>query len=107
MTEDPTVQYDPQELAEREAATQAYGREDEDHFVKFGEDCVRASVEAMRDIRYEQQECWDVFNEKEPPNYARKEAWQSRVVVPKPYITVQTFLSVIRKAFDAEFLSID
>jgi hypothetical protein len=100
-------QIDAQELAEREEATQAYGREDEDWFVKFGEECVQASVEAMRDIRLEQQECWDVFNEKEPPNYARKEAWQSRVIVPKPYITVQFFLGVIRKAFDAEFLAIE
>jgi hypothetical protein len=107
MTSEPAVDYDAQELAEREEATQAYSREDETHFVKFGESCVQASVDAMRDIRYEQQECWDVFNEKEPPNYAKKEAWQSRVIVPKPYITVQTFLSVIRKAFDAEFLSVE
>jgi len=107
MTPETAVDFDAQELAEREEAAQAYSREDEAHFVKFGESCVQASVEAMRDIRYEQQECWDVFNEKEPPNYAKKEAWQSRVIVPKPYITVQTFLSVIRKAFDAEFLSVE
>jgi len=98
---------DEKERAEREEAAQAYGREDEGHFVRFMGECIRSSVEHMRQIRLNQQECWDVYNEKEPPNYAMKEAWQSRVVVPKPYSSCQFAQAIVRKAFDAEFLSIE
>lgn len=98
---------DDKELAERQEAAQAYGREDEGHFVRFMGECVRASVEHMRQIRLNQQECWDVYNEKEPPNYAMKEPWQSRVTVPKPYSSCQFAQAIVRKAFDAEFLSIE
>jgi hypothetical protein len=101
------VQLDEKETAEREEAAQAYGRENEGHYVSFMDDCVRQSVDAMRKIRLNQQECWDVFNEEEPPNYMLKEAWQSRVVVPKPYSSCQFAQALVRKAFDAEFLSIE
>jgi hypothetical protein len=101
------AEMDDQELAEREEAAQAYGREDAAHFVSFLDDCVKTSVDAMREIRLQQQECWDVYNEKEPASYARKEPWQSRVVVPKPYSTCQFAQAIVRKAFDAEFLSIE
>jgi hypothetical protein len=101
------VDFDAQETAEREEAAQAYASEDEAHFVGFMEDCVKTSVEAMRKIRLNQQECWDVFNEEPPPNYALKEPWQSKVVVPKPYSSCQFAQAIVRKAFDAEFLSIE
>jgi hypothetical protein len=101
------VDFDAQETAEREEAAQAYAYEDEAHFVAFMEDCVKTSVEAMRKIRLNQQECWDVFNEEPPPNYALKESWQSKVVVPKPYSSCQFAQAIVRKAFDAEFLSIE
>ena len=101
------VDFDAQETAEREEAAQAYAGEDEAHFVGFMEDCVKTSVEAMRKIRLNQQECWDVFNEEPPPNYALKEPWQSKVVVPKPYSSCQFAQAIVRKAFDAEFLSIE
>ena len=98
---------DEKELAEREEATQAYAGEDEPHFVAYLNDCVQMSRDSMKDIRDEQAECWDVFNEKEPANYAFKEAWQSRAVLPKPNIYVMAFLAVISKAFDPQFLSIE
>jgi hypothetical protein len=101
------VPMDEQELREREEATRAYAGEDEQHFVSFVEDCVDTSTRAMQKIRLEQQECWDVYNEEEPPQYARKESWQSKVVVPKPFGSVQFAQAVVRKAFDAEFLSIE
>ena len=101
------VDFDEQEIAERQEAAEAYGKEDEAHFVGFMEDCVKTSVEAMTKIRLNQQECWDVFNEEEPPNYRMKEAWQSRVVVPKPFSSCQFAQALVRKAFDSEFLSID
>ena len=98
---------DDQEMAEREEATQAYAGEDEAHFVAYLNDCVKMSRDAMVDIREEQAECWDVFNEKEPKNYAFKESWQSRTVLPKPNIYIMAFLAIIRKAFDPQFLSIE
>jgi len=98
---------DAKETAEREEAAQAYAGEDESHFVRFLDDMVKLSVDSMIMIRQEQQECWDVYMEKEPPNFAWKENWQSRVVVPKPFSTVQFFLALVRKAFDPQFLSIE
>ena len=98
---------DEKELAEREEAAQAYAGEDENHFVRWMEDCVDTSVKTMKDIRDQQYECYDVYLEKEPPGFAFKEAWQSKVVIPKPYAYVQTFLAMVRKAFDPQFLSIE
>ena len=98
---------DEKELAEREEAALAYAGEDESHFVRFMEDCVDMSVKSMRDIRTQQAECWDVYLEKEPPGFALKENWQSKVTIPKPYAYVQFFLALIRKAFDPQFLSIE
>lgn len=98
---------DEKELAEREEAAQAYAGEDEAHFVRYLEDCVQTSVRSMREIRDQQAECWDVYLEKEPPNFAFKERWQSKVVIPKPYSYVQFFLALVRKAFDPQFLSIE
>lgn len=101
------AEIDAQETREREEAAQAYAGENPAHFVDFLNDCVKTSVDAMRQIRLQQQECWDVYNEKEPASFARKESWQSRVTVPKPYSTCQFAQAIVRKAFDAEFLSIE
>ena len=98
---------DDQELADRTEAAQAYAGEDEMHFVRWMEDCVDTSVNAMIRIRANQRECWDVYNEEEPPNYRLKESWQSKVVVPKPFSTVQFSMALVRKAFDTQFLSIE
>jgi hypothetical protein len=103
----PTPDMDEKELAEREEAAQAYAGEDETHFVMFLNDCVKMSRDSMTDIRYEQAECWDVFNEKEPVNYQWKEQWQSRTVIPKPNVYILAFLAIVRKAFDPQFLSIE
>ena len=98
---------DDKELAEREEAAQAYAGEDENHFVRYLEDCVDVSVKSMKEIREQQFECWDVYREKEPPNFAFKENWQSKVVIPKPFAYVQFFLALVRKAFDPQYLSIE
>ena len=97
---------DEKELAERTEAADAYAGEQEKHFVDYAADCVKQSVDAMRRIRRSQQECWRVFNEEEPDFYGRKEEWQSKVVLPKPYSAVLFAAAVARKAFDTEFLSI-
>ncbi|MEW6385918.1 MAG: hypothetical protein AB1491_00155 [Thermodesulfobacteriota bacterium] len=98
---------DEKELAEREEAAQAYATGNEQHFVDYCQDCIDTSVQAMTKIRQEQQECWNVYNEEPPPNYAQKEPWQSQVIIPKPYGAVQFAMSIVRKAFDVQFLSID
>jgi hypothetical protein len=99
--------YDEKELREREAAAQAYAGEDQQHFVAYCNDCVRTSVDAMRQIRRMQRECWAVFNEEEPAFYQNKEPWQSKVVIPKPYGAVLFAQAIVRKAFDTQFLSIE
>jgi hypothetical protein len=98
---------DPRELADREQAAKAYVAEDETHYVRFLDDCVKTSVDSIREIRLQQDECWRVFNEEEPRNFAFKELWQSKITYPKPYKLVQFGMSIVRKAFDVEFLSIE
>ncbi|MBW1992771.1 MAG: hypothetical protein JRI59_11875 [Deltaproteobacteria bacterium] len=98
---------DALELREREEAAQAYAGEDEKHFVDYVEDCIRTSVNAMREIRRKQDECWKVYQEERPASYARKEPWQSKVVYPKPFMTVQSAKAIVRKAFEPRFLSVE
>src|SRR5262249_24410324 len=80
---------DAQEMAERTGAAQAYAGESPQHFVDYVEECVRTSSTALREVRQAQRQCWDVYQEREPPNYAAKQEWQSQAVLPKPYAAVQ------------------
>lgn len=98
---------DQKELAEREDAARAYAAEDETHYVRFLDDCVKTSVDSMREIRLQQDECWRVYNEEEPRNFNFKELWQSKITYPKPFKLVQFGMSMVRKAFDVDFLSIE
>ncbi len=97
---------DAQEMRERESAAQAYAGENEAHFASYLQDCVNQSVKANEDIRNTQAHCWRVYCEDEPINYSRKDAWQSRIVVPKPFGTVQYGASAIKRAFTPKFLSV-
>ena len=98
---------DDQELREREYATERYFKENEAHFIEYGNDCVDTSVKANADVRAVQKECYSVYKEEAPANYSKKEDWQSKVVIPKPFGSVQTAMSAVRKAFAPNFLSID
>jgi hypothetical protein len=97
---------DNQELGEREEAARAYADENPRHFVEYVSECVRTSHDAVFHIRELQQECWNVYQEEEPPQYQLKEDWQSRVVVPKPHSAVQFAVAQVRKAFTPEFLAV-
>ena len=97
---------DNQELGERTAAAQAYAGESPRHFVDYVDECVRTSATATREVRFVQRQCWDLYQEKEPPNYAAKEEWQSQAVLPKPYSAVQFAVAMVQSAFSPEFLSI-
>lgn len=97
---------DDKELAEREEAAKAYAGEKPEHFASFLQDCVDQSVTANAAIRETQAHCYRVYQENEPVNYAKKESWQSRIVVPKPYGTVQSGASAIKRAFTPKFLSV-
>ena len=96
---------DKKELAERTEAARAQALEDDKHLVDFATECIRTSVTSMQDIRAMQFECWRVFNEEEPDNFATKEDWQTRVTYPKPFKTVLQAGAVIRKIFEMEFLT--
>jgi len=97
---------DIKEESERREATKAYVKEDQKHFVAFLEDCVDTSATSMQNIRREQDECWQVFNEEEPDFYNEKDDWQSHVIFPKPYQAVQFAMAAVRKSFDIQFLSV-
>lgn len=98
---------DEKELAEREAAAKAYAGETEQHFVDFLYDCVGSSVDAMVEIRRNQKECLEVYEEKTPEQFANKEPWQSKTIIPKPFGAGQFAMSIVRKAFDVQFLSVE
>jgi hypothetical protein len=98
--------WDDREMAEREEAAQAYAGEDEKHFVDYAQDCIRQSNDANKEIRQIQADCWNCFKEKPPVSYGKKESWQSRIVVSKPYPAVMYGASSIKKAFSPDFLSI-
>lgn len=98
---------DAKEMAEREEAAMRLSQEDEKHFISYCMDCITTSVNHMKPIREQQKECLAIYNEEPPPNYGKKEDWQSKVIIPKPYQTILFAESVTRKAFDVEFLSIE
>lgn len=98
---------DDQEMRERTEAAKAYAGEDEAHFVAYCNDCIDTSVKGNAEIRQKQKECYDVYRENAPDNYAFKEDWQSKVILPGPYTAVQTAMSAVRKAFTPSFLSIE
>lgn len=101
-----SYEMDEQELSEREEAAQAYAGEDERHFVDYAQDCIKQSTDANREIRKIQAECWNCFREKAPLSYAKKEAWQSKIIVSKPFPAVMFGASAIKKAFSPDFLTI-
>jgi len=98
---------DDQEMKERQAASDAYAGENEQHFAAYLQDCIDQSVRANAEIRKTQAHCYRVYLEDEPVNYAKKDAWQSRIVVPKPFGTVQSGASAIKRAFTPKFLSVN
>jgi len=98
---------DPQEMAEREEAASAYAGENEQHFVDYCQDCLTQSIEAQKEIRRVQSDCWNVYNENEPLSYADKEEWQARTIVPKPFATVQYGAAAVKKAFSPNYLSVE
>jgi hypothetical protein len=98
---------EPQEQAERVEAAERYAGESPQHYVDFCHDAVQTSVRSMEEVRRVQDECWRLYNEEEPPNYAYKDDWQSKVVLPKPHGSVQFAQAIVRKAFDTEFLSVE
>jgi hypothetical protein len=98
---------DGKELAEREQAARRYSLEDEKHLVDYCMDCVNTDNQSRKDVRQVQAECYRVYKEKEPFSFARKAAWQSRIIVPRPYNTVQFAAAQIRKSFSPDFLSIE
>jgi hypothetical protein len=61
---------DAKELAERQDAAKAYAGENEKHFVDYCHECVKESIKASDDIRRAQDDCWRVYNEKEPESYS-------------------------------------
>lgn len=97
---------DEQELRERESAAGAYAGENEQHFVDYCNDCLKQSVRAQKDIRRVQSDCWNVYHENEPVSYGDKDEWQARIVVPKPFQSVQYGAAAVKKAFSPHFLTI-
>ena len=95
------------ESKERASKASRLAQENEAHFISLLEDCAKDSKEKLRDIRKEQAECWRVFNEEKPPNFAYKDPWQAQITVPKPFQSVKFFEAQIRKAFEYEYLTIE
>lgn len=106
MTRPSTYLIDRQERLEREQAAEAYAGENAKHYCDFARDCMDTSRRATADKRRAQALLYDMYLEKEPTFYRDKEEWQSRIVVPKPYATVQFGMAAVKKAFQPRFLSV-
>lgn len=87
---------DDQETKERTEALQAYAGETPEHFVRWVDDCVKASMKATEEIRNIWDKCWEAYNSR--VNFKNKEGWQSKAVTNEPYITVQQAKAVVRRA---------
>ena len=97
---------DAQEIEERTEAANAYAGQSPKHFCDYVEECTRTTATALREVRQIQRQCWQVYQEQEPPNYPSKQEWQSRAVLPKPYASVQFAVAMVQAAFSPQFLSI-
>lgn len=97
---------DAQEIAERTDTANAYAGESPKHFVDYVEEACRTTATALREVRQVQRQTWEVYQEREPPNYPAKQEWQSRAVLPKPYAAVQFAVAMVQAAFSPQFLSI-
>lgn len=86
---------DKQEMADRQEAADAYAGESPEHFISYGEDCLFESDEATKDIRNEQDDCWNAYQRK--LDYSSKEDWQSKIVTNDPYQIAQQGKATIRK----------
>lgn len=96
---------DKKELKERTEKAKALSKESEAHLVDYCYDCVRTTSRALEKIRKTQDECLKMYYEE--IDFSHKEKWQAKVVIPKPYQTVKYATSVVKKAFDTEFISIE
>ena len=101
------LRMDTQELEEREEAAYAYAEEEEKHFVDYCHDCIKQSDKASEGIRTIQAELWDAYNENMPTSYSNKEPWQAKIIIPRPFQTVQYGAAAVKKAFSPNFLSIE
>ncbi len=87
------------ELAERMEAAQAYAEEDDSHYVEYYHECKKESLKASEDIRKIQDECWKGYQLE--MDYSEKEDWQSKAVLPDPFMSIQQAKAIVRKAFDS------
>lgn len=97
---------DDQEMSEREEAAARLSKENDKHLVDYCYDCINTSQKSNENIRQIQYECLSLYHEEEPDTYAEKEDWQSRVIIPGPFSSVQHGMSAVRKAFKPNFLTI-
>ena len=88
---------DDQELQEREEATSALAKEDEQHFVDYCIESARESREARKDILGAMSLLWDAYQNM--MDFGDKEEWQSRVVTNKPFAAVERAVAIIGRAF--------
>ncbi|MEW5734253.1 MAG: hypothetical protein AB1921_05325 [Thermodesulfobacteriota bacterium] len=102
----PPAAMDRAEQAEREQAAGAYALENERHFVDYARDMMDSGLKAERDLREMWLDCYRVYQEKPPKTFAGKQAWQAKIVVPKPFTTVQIAAATVRQAFTPDFLTV-
>ena len=87
---------DGQETAEREEAAGAYAGESPEHFVKYGEACLKQSEEANREVREGWSRAWEAYHLKR--RGPKKEDWQSEIILPDPLYIGQQAKAIVRQA---------
>lgn len=90
------INIDKKELEERIEKVDALVKENEKHFINLLEDCQHESEDSNSNIRRVWDETWDAYQNNQ--DYSDKEDWQSAIVIPKAFSTVQQAKSIVRKA---------
>ncbi len=97
---------DQQELKQRMEAASADASERPEHYVEFCLESVKESEDSSIEIRSIWSDTWDAYCNK--MDFGDKEEWQSEVVLPKPFASVQQAKAIVRKALeDPEYFTVD
>ena len=67
-----------------------------DRDVQYVLDCIREAEDATRDQREAWAELWDLYQNKQ--DYSNKKRWQSKVFIPKIFMTVEQAAAMVKRA---------
>lgn len=86
------------ELDERAEAATSYAKENPKHFIEYCLESEKESEKTNQEIRELWADLWEAYCNK--MDFGDKEDWQSKVILDKPFTTVQQAKAIVRKALE-------